>query len=54
MKVSVFPLRHILLWLMSMALLPANAQRLVMPTALRAGDTIAIVSPSSTPDTLTM
>ena len=54
MKVSVFPLRHILLWLMSTALLPANAQRLVMPAALRAGDTIAIVSPSSTPDTLTV
>lgn len=54
MKASVFPLRHILLWLMSMALLPASAQQLVMPAALRPGDTIAIVSPSSTPDTLTV
>lgn len=54
MNVSVFPLRHLLLWLMSTALLPANAQQLVMPAALRAGDTIAIVSPSSTPDTLTV
>ena len=54
MKVSMFPPLHILLWLMSTALLPANAQRLVMPATLRAGDTIAIVSPSSTPDTLTV
>ena len=45
MKASVLPLRYILLWLMFMALLPANAQQLVMPAALRAGDTIAIVSP---------
>ena len=54
MKASVLPLRYILLWLMFMALLPANAQQLVMPAALRPGDTIAIVSPSSTPDTLTV
>ena len=54
MKASVFPLRYILLWLMFMALLPASAQQLVMPAALRPGDTIAIVSPSSTPDTLTV
>lgn len=32
----------------------ASAQQLVMPAALRPGDTIAIVSPSSTPDTLTV
>lgn len=31
MKASVLPLRYILLWLMFMALLPANAQQLVMP-----------------------
>ena len=54
MKASVLPLRYILLWLMFMALLPASAQQLVMPAALRPGDTIAIVSPSSTPDTLTV
>ena len=29
-------------------------QRMVMPAALKAGDTIAIVSPSSTPDSLTV
>ena len=34
--------------------LPTNAQRMVMPAALHEGDTIAIVSPSSTPDTLTV
>lgn len=38
-------------WLVSTAL---AAQRLVMPAALRAGDTIAIVSPSSTPDSMTV
>jgi len=54
MKASVLPLRYILLWLMFMALLPANAQQLVMPATLRPGDTIAIMSPSSTPDTLTV
>lgn len=31
MKASVLPMRYILLWLMFMALLPANAQQLVMP-----------------------
>ena len=29
-------------------------QRLVMPAALKAGDTIAVVSPSSTPDSMTV
>jgi muramoyltetrapeptide carboxypeptidase len=31
-----------------------NAQRLPMPPALKAGDTIAIVSPSSQPDSMTV
>ena len=48
-------MRNILLWLMSVTLLTANAQRqLLMPQALRQGDTIAIVSPSSTPDSTTV
>lgn len=47
-------LRYTLLCFLSAITLIANAQRLVMPAALRAGDTIAIVSPSSTPDTLTV
>lgn len=52
MKKSI--LRSALLWLMSIALLPVAAQRMVMPPALKAGDTIAIVSPSSTPDSMTV
>ncbi len=47
-------LRYTLLCFLSAITLIANAQRLVMPAALRPGDTIAIVSPSSTPDTLTV
>ena len=44
-----------LLWLLLVAGLSVGAQRrLVMPAALRAGDTIAIVSPSSTPDSMTV
>ena len=44
-----------LLWLLAVVALSADAQqRLVMPAALKAGDTIAIVSPSSTPDSLTV
>ena len=44
-----------LLWLLAVVALSADAQqRLVMPAVLMAGDTIAIVSPSSTPDSLTV
>lgn len=47
--------RKILLWFVStITTLTSNAQRLVMPASLKAGDTIAIVSPSSTPDTVTV
>ena len=44
----------LLLLLMPQARHAMAQQRLVMPAALKAGDTIAIVSPSSTPDTLTV
>jgi muramoyltetrapeptide carboxypeptidase len=44
----------LLLMLMPLARHAMAQQRLVMPAALKAGDTIAIVSPSSTPDTLTV
>ena len=48
-------LRCTILWILSTIAMTANAQRqLLMPQALRQGDTIAIVSPSSTPDTLTV
>jgi muramoyltetrapeptide carboxypeptidase len=45
--------------MLSLLLIPlvqdvAAQQRLVMPVALKAGDTIAIVSPSSTPDSMTV
>ena len=40
--------------LMPLARHATAQQRLVMPAALKAGDTIAIVSPSSMPDTLTV
>ena len=47
-----------LFWLLtvviSMTTTIARAQVLVMPAALKAGDTIAIVSPSSTPDSITV
>lgn len=44
-----------LLWLLAVVALAADAQqRLIMPAALKAGDTIAIVSPSSMPDSLTV
>ena len=44
-----------LLWLLAVVALGADAQqRLIMPAALKAGDTIAIVSPSSMPDSLTV
>ena len=44
----------LLLLLMPQARHAMAQQRLVMPAALKAGDTIAIVSPSNTPDTLTV
>ena len=48
-------LRCTILWILSTIALTANAQRqLLMPQALRQGDTIAIVSPSSTPDSTTV
>ncbi len=47
-------LRYILLCFLSLIAVSSSAQRLVMPATLRLGDTIAIVSPSSTPDTLTV
>lgn len=44
-----------LLWVLTVVALGARGQqRLVMPAALKAGDTIAIVSPSSMPDSLTV
>lgn len=48
-------LRCTILWILSTIAMAANAQRqLLMPQALRQGDTIAIVSPSSTPDSTTV
>ena len=45
----------VLLWLLIAVRLGVGAQqRLVMPSALKPGDTIAIVSPSSTPDSMTV
>lgn len=46
-------IRCVLLWLLTAVVLGAEAQ-LVMPAALKAGDTIAIVSPSSVPDSMTV
>ena len=47
--------RYILLWLLVATGEGVNAQQqMVMPVALKAGDTIAIVSPSSTPDSMTV
>ena len=55
MPTRVKYIRYMLLWLLLMAGLDAAAQRrLVMPAALKAGDTIAIVSPSSKPDSTTI
>ena len=48
-------IRCVLLELLIAIGLAAEAQgRLIMPAALKAGDTIAIVSPSSTPDSMTV
>ena len=47
--------RFILLWLLAATVKGVNAQlQMVMPATLKAGDTIAIVSPSSTPDSMTV
>ena len=47
--------RFILLWLLAVTVKGVNAQlQMVMPATLKAGDTIAIVSPSSTPDSMTV
>jgi len=47
--------RYMLLWLLIAVVHGAEAQRrLLQPAALTAGDTIAIVSPSSTPDSMTI
>ena len=48
-------IRCALLWLLSIAGTSVEAQQqLVMPASLKAGDTIAIVSPSSKPDSMTV
>ena len=46
--------RHIILALSSLICLGVEAQRSVMPAPLKTGDTIAIISPSSVPDTATI
>jgi len=47
--------RYILLWLLMAIGMGVKAQQeIVMPATLKAGDTIAIVSPSSTPDSMTI
>ena len=43
-----------LLWLLMATGLSAGAQRMLMPPSLKVGDTIAIVSPSSQPDSMTV
>ena len=54
-KVMRTSVRFVLLWLLTILGLGAEAQsQMVMPAALKAGDTIAIVSPSSTPDSATV
>lgn len=55
MKGSNKIIKCTLLWLLTVTGLGAEAQdRLVMPAALKIGDTIAIISPSSTPDSMTI
>ena len=55
MKWSGIIIRYVMLSLLFVAGLEAKAQqRMVMPAALKAGDTIAVVSPSSTPDSTTV
>lgn len=47
-------MRILLLWILIIAEVAVMAQPIVMPAALKAGDTIAIISPSSTPDSMTI
>ena len=49
-------MRFILIWLLTtfIGLYTVAQQRFVMPSPLKVGDTIAIVSPSSTPDSITV
>ena len=55
MKEYYIIIRCALLWLLTVDGLCAEAQqRLVRPAALKAGDTIAVISPSSTPDSMTV
>lgn len=46
--------RHIILALSSLICLGVEAQRSVMPVPLKTGDTIAVISPSSVPDSATI
>ena len=47
-------IRHIILTLLTVICLGVEAQRSVMPASLKTGDTIAVISPSSVPDTATI
>ena len=55
MNASIIMIRYTLLYLLIAIAQSAEAQeRFIMPAALKVGDTIAIVSPSSTPDSITV
>ena len=47
-------IRHIILTLLTVVCLGVEAQRSVMPAPLKTGDTIAVISPSSVPDSATV
>ena len=47
-------IRHIILTLLTVICLGVEAQRSVMPAPLKTGDTIAVISPSSVPDSATV
>lgn len=47
-------IRHIILTLLTVICLGVEAQRTVMPASLKTGDTIAVISPSSVPDSATV
>lgn len=47
-------IRHIILTLLTVICLGVEAQRSVMPASLKTGDTIAVISPSSVPDSATI
>ena len=47
-------IRHIILTLLTVVCLGVEAQRSVMPASLKTGDTIAVISPSSVPDSATI